>query len=234
MEFTKHSLPFYNYTSAHHLCHEGELPEFNKPGSYKQNLWLKRVPRREQIATLVPDQVALLIRGSQSIHSQFHNQPLDLSPPPSAPLWTCLCTSLTCFVQNNLTWNKFSGDVIWLSWWSCRQWINTILFGRMHHSWRPLPLNCYIDSSIIPRTTSSPLYHVLYLHWCNSVPPESHANMRQCFSYNIHVAYSLPLPWNRSTKSNYFWINRVFWLWIDQNRNLLHLSRKFSYGISGR
>jgi hypothetical protein len=86
MECTKRidpSLPFYYYTSAHHRFHEGEL---NKPGSSMRKLRLKRVPQREQIATLVPGRVTLPVRGSLSVRPQFHNRPLDLPPPPSAPL----------------------------------------------------------------------------------------------------------------------------------------------------
>lgn len=89
MEFTKRidpSLPFFYYTSAHHRYHEGELPEFNEAGNSKRKSRLKRVPQREQIATLVPGRVTLPVRGSLSVRPQFHNQPLELPPPPSAPL----------------------------------------------------------------------------------------------------------------------------------------------------
>lgn len=92
MEFGKRidpALPYFYYTSSHHRFQEGELPDFNEPGKSKRKSRLARVPQREQTATVVPGRATLPVRGSLSLRPQFHNKPLDLPPPPNAPLHIC-------------------------------------------------------------------------------------------------------------------------------------------------
>ena len=77
-------LPYFYHTSYHSRFAEGELPSFDKPPRKpKKDV---RVPRREQTAAFVPGRVTLPVRGSLSKRPQFHNKPIELPPPPSAPI----------------------------------------------------------------------------------------------------------------------------------------------------
>ena len=90
MEFGKRidpDLPYFYHTSYHTRFAEGELPSFDKPPSKTKPV--QRVPRREQTAAFVPGRATLPVRGSLSTRPQFHNKPLDLPPPPSAPIHLC-------------------------------------------------------------------------------------------------------------------------------------------------
>lgn len=85
MEFLKRMDPdlmYFYHTSSHSRFHEGPLPDFNQPTSRRKT---RHVPRREQLATLIPGRATLPVRGSLSVRPKFHNLPLELPPPPSAP-----------------------------------------------------------------------------------------------------------------------------------------------------
>lgn len=79
-------LPYFYHTSAQHHFSEGILPDFDQPRTSKRKSRFSRVPQREQPAAFVPGRATLPVRGSLSIRPQFHNKPLDLPPPPTAPL----------------------------------------------------------------------------------------------------------------------------------------------------
>ena len=86
MEFWKRidpNLPYFYHTSSHHRFSEGPLPDFDQPKTSKRK---SRFSRREQPAAFVPGRATLPVRGSLSVRPQFHNKPLDLPPPPSAPI----------------------------------------------------------------------------------------------------------------------------------------------------
>jgi hypothetical protein len=85
LEFTKRldpDLPFYYHTSSHSRYHEGPLADFNEASGNKRKLC--RAPRREIRAAFAGRRATLPVQGSLSIRTQFHNQPLDLPPPPAA------------------------------------------------------------------------------------------------------------------------------------------------------
>ena len=87
MEFSKRIDPdllYYYHTSSHVRFHEGPLQDFNQTS--KQAKKTTRIPRREQPAMSVPGQTTLPVRGSLSVRPQFHNVPLELPPPPHAPI----------------------------------------------------------------------------------------------------------------------------------------------------
>ena len=89
LEFWKRidpNLPYFYHTSSHHRFSEGILPDFDQPRTSKRKSRFSRVPQREQPAAFVPGRATLPVRGSLSIRPQFHNKPLDLPPPPTAPL----------------------------------------------------------------------------------------------------------------------------------------------------
>ena len=84
MEFCKRMDPdlmYFYHTSSHSRFHEGPLPDFNQPSSKK----IRHVPQREQLAKVIPGRATLPVRGSLSTRPKFHNLPLELPPPPSAP-----------------------------------------------------------------------------------------------------------------------------------------------------
>jgi len=87
MEFSKRIDPdllYYYHTSSHVRFHEGPLKDFNqKSNKTKKTV---RIPRREQPAVFIPGQATLPVRGSLSVRPQFHNMPLELPPPPHAPI----------------------------------------------------------------------------------------------------------------------------------------------------
>ena len=90
VEFKKRmnpDLPFYYHTSSHSRFNEGPLPSFNEPSS-KPKRKHKRAPRREQPSAFAPGRASMPVRGSMSIRAKFHNQPVDLPPPPNAPIHT--------------------------------------------------------------------------------------------------------------------------------------------------
>lgn len=87
-EFVKRlnpDLPFYYHTSTHTRFQEGPLPDFNAsiPGHIRRKH--ARVPRREQPAAFAPGRASMPVRGSLSVRAQFHNQPVELPPPPNTP-----------------------------------------------------------------------------------------------------------------------------------------------------
>lgn len=75
-------LPFYYHTSAHTRFSEGLLPDFNVP-SRKKRRKHARVPQREQPAAFAPGRASMPVRGTLSVRAQFHNQPVELPPPPN-------------------------------------------------------------------------------------------------------------------------------------------------------
>ena len=88
IEFKKRinpDLPYYYHTSSHTRFHEGPLPSFNEPSS-KPKRKHKCAPRREQPAAFTPGRVSMPVWGSMSVQAQFHNQPVELLPPPSMPV----------------------------------------------------------------------------------------------------------------------------------------------------
>ncbi len=85
-EFSKRldlELPCYYYTSAHDRFHEGPRPAFDlmAPKPRKE----PRVPRQEQPGAFVSGRATLPVRSSLSLRPTFHNKPVSLPPPPSAP-----------------------------------------------------------------------------------------------------------------------------------------------------
>ena len=87
-EFTKRldpNLPFYYHTSSHTCFYEGPLPDFSEPAR-KTRRKSRRTPRREQPAAFAPRRATMPVRGSLAVRPQFHNLPLELPPPPSAPV----------------------------------------------------------------------------------------------------------------------------------------------------
>lgn len=87
-EFSKRldpDLPFYYHTSSHSRYSEGPLKTFNEPSQKVKKRKASRVPRRELSASAVfsSRRAQLPVQGSLSIRTQFHNQPLDLPPPPN-------------------------------------------------------------------------------------------------------------------------------------------------------
>lgn len=81
IEFQKRidpSLPFYYFTSAHDRLYEGPRPSFNEAVGNKKS---KRVPKGEQIASLVTGRATLRVRGSLCVRPQFHKQAVSIPPP---------------------------------------------------------------------------------------------------------------------------------------------------------
>lgn len=87
IEFLKRlnpELPFFYHTSTHVRFREGPLASFNEPSSDKPRRKHARPPRREQPAVFAPGRASMPVRGSLSVRAQFHNQPVELPPPPNA------------------------------------------------------------------------------------------------------------------------------------------------------
>ena len=79
------SLPFYYHTSAHTRYSEGPLPDFSQASSTKKRKG-RRVPRRELSGAFSGSHSILPVQGSLSVRTEFHNQPLELPPPPTASI----------------------------------------------------------------------------------------------------------------------------------------------------
>ena len=77
-------LPFFYHTSSHTRFLEGPLPGFNQ-SSVKNRRKHARVSRREHLAAFVPGRASMPVSGSLSVRAQFHNQPVELPPPPNTP-----------------------------------------------------------------------------------------------------------------------------------------------------
>ncbi len=89
IEFNKRidpDLQFFYHTSCHSRYHEGPQKDFSKPKK-KPPRKSKRVPRREQPSAFGLRRATLPVRGSLSVRPKFHNQPLELPPPPSFPVY---------------------------------------------------------------------------------------------------------------------------------------------------
>lgn len=78
-------LPYYYHTSAHTRYSEGHLPDFSEEPR-KQRRKHRKVPRREQPSAFTLRRAVLPVHGSISLRTQFHNNPIDLPPPPTVPL----------------------------------------------------------------------------------------------------------------------------------------------------
>lgn len=88
LEFEKRldpHLPFYYHTSSHTRFSEGPLPTFNV-ASTKPKRKGKRVPRRELPQAFATRHATLPVHGSLTVRARFHNQPIQLPPPPAGPL----------------------------------------------------------------------------------------------------------------------------------------------------
>jgi hypothetical protein len=75
-------LPFYYHTSSNERFQEGPLPSFDEKSS-KRKRKHSRIPRREQVAAFAPGRASMPVRGSLSVRAKFHNQPVELPPPPN-------------------------------------------------------------------------------------------------------------------------------------------------------
>ena len=77
-------LPFYYHTSTHSRYSEGPLKAFEEPSSQKKRK-TSRAPRRElsSAAVFSSRRAQLPVQHSLSVRTQFHNQPVDLPPPPN-------------------------------------------------------------------------------------------------------------------------------------------------------
>ena len=82
-------LTFYYFTSAHDRFKEGPLPNFDEPRPTKKmtsNPRYMRAPRREQLGSLVPGCTSMIIPGSRSLRTTFHQVAVELPPPPGIPI----------------------------------------------------------------------------------------------------------------------------------------------------
>ena len=70
------SLPFYYFTSSHDRFYEGPRPSFNKPPKQKKS---KRIPRSEQVASLISGRATLPVRGTLTVQPQFHQHSFECS-----------------------------------------------------------------------------------------------------------------------------------------------------------
>lgn len=89
LEFEKRldpDLPFYYHISSHTRFNEGLLPAFNQPSTKPKRK--ARLPRRElpQSYAFATRRATLPVSGSLTVRAQFHNQPIDLPPPPTGPI----------------------------------------------------------------------------------------------------------------------------------------------------
>ena len=91
IEFMKRmepDLPFYYYTAAHDRFHEGPLPDFDQPRPRERkssrNPRHQRVPRRDQLGSLLAGRATMVTPGTLSTRAKFHQVPIDLPPPPGA------------------------------------------------------------------------------------------------------------------------------------------------------
>lgn len=85
MEYSKRldpELTFYYHTSSHNRYSEGPLPEFSQVQRRRKRKHT-RAPVREQPAAFASRRAMLPVHGSLGVRAQFHNQPLDLPPPPT-------------------------------------------------------------------------------------------------------------------------------------------------------
>ena len=78
-------LPFYYHTATHSHYSEGPLKAFDEPSKKTK---ASRVPRRElsSAAVFSSRRAQLPVHRSLSIRTQFHNQPVNLPPPPTHPI----------------------------------------------------------------------------------------------------------------------------------------------------
>ena len=78
-------LPFYYHTSSHTHYTEGPLASFDQM-STKMKRKNKRLPGREQTAAFAGRRATMPVHGSLGVRAQFHNQPIESRPPPTAPI----------------------------------------------------------------------------------------------------------------------------------------------------
>ena len=92
LEFTKRldpDLSFYYFTSAHDRFQEGPLPDFDQPRPREKstrNPRHMRVPRRDQLSTLVPGRTSMVTPGTLSVRAKFHQVAVELPPPPGTDI----------------------------------------------------------------------------------------------------------------------------------------------------
>ena len=74
-------LPFYYHTSGHSRYYTDLMPDFcTKPAKQKKP---SCIPRYELFEA--SNRITLAVRGESSVHTKFHNVPVDLPPPPGIP-----------------------------------------------------------------------------------------------------------------------------------------------------
>ena len=83
-------LPFYYFTSAHDYFLEGPLPDFDQPRPREKkssrNPRQQRVPRRDQLGSLITGRASMVTPGTLSTRVKFHKVPIYLPPPPDADI----------------------------------------------------------------------------------------------------------------------------------------------------
>lgn len=89
IEFMKRMDPdfrFYYYTAAHDLFQEGPLPSFNQPRPREKkssrNRRHLRVPRCDQLGSLMAGRATMVTPGTPSTRAEFHQVSIELPPPP--------------------------------------------------------------------------------------------------------------------------------------------------------
>ena len=94
IEFMKRmdpDVPFYYFTAAHDRFHEGPLLDFDQPRPRErrsQNPRHQRVPRRDQLGSLVAGRATMVSPGQLSTRVQFHQMPIELPLPPGTDIST--------------------------------------------------------------------------------------------------------------------------------------------------
>jgi hypothetical protein len=88
IEFIKRmdpDLQYYYFTASHDRFHEGPLPGFDQPRPREKrshNPRHQRVPRRDQVGSLITGRATMVTPGQLSTRVQFHHTPIQLPPPP--------------------------------------------------------------------------------------------------------------------------------------------------------
>ena len=75
-------LPLYYHTSTHHRFYDGVLPDFSQSTSKHRK---EHIARRELLTSNIGGRVTMAQHGASSIHTQYHNVPVEFPPPPNVP-----------------------------------------------------------------------------------------------------------------------------------------------------